>query len=205
MGQNTPYLLPGVVIACENSPESVTLSGDADKLDVVMASLKTDKPDVLNRKLRVSKAYHSRESILNLAVVISTNCCRSYASGWERISVYASKQGCESQSYCTSHLQLISSVKGKPLMNAGDFGRCILARQPRVAGALLFSCKCNLESRLAAQHLPRNRTSSCTCRAATTKFQDFDRQPKLCLHIAKEPGWCNWTTFSNWAATFSRI
>lgn len=64
LGRNEilPYLVSGVVIACENSPDSVTLSGDADELDKVMASLKADKPDVLNRKLRVAKAYHSRES-----------------------------------------------------------------------------------------------------------------------------------------------
>ena len=62
----TPYLIRGVVIACENSPESVTLSGDVDKLDEVMAKIKLQKPDALNRKLRVSKAYHSRKSFKNL-------------------------------------------------------------------------------------------------------------------------------------------
>lgn len=56
-----PYLTSGVVIACENSPESVTISGDADKIDEVMAALKEAKPDAFNRLLRVEKAYHSRE------------------------------------------------------------------------------------------------------------------------------------------------
>lgn len=59
--QIVPYLTAGVVIACENSPESVTISGDADKLDEVMAALKEAKPDAFNRLLRVEKAYHSRE------------------------------------------------------------------------------------------------------------------------------------------------
>ena len=63
----TPFLISGVVLACENSPESVTLSGDVDKLDEVMATIKAQKPDTLNRKLRVSKAYHSRRSLANLS------------------------------------------------------------------------------------------------------------------------------------------
>ncbi|KAJ4346503.1 uncharacterized protein N0V89_010432 [Didymosphaeria variabile] len=54
-------LVEGVVIACENSPKSVTLSGDADKLDEVIKSLKQEQPDVFCRLLRVEMAYHSRE------------------------------------------------------------------------------------------------------------------------------------------------
>ncbi|KAL7934550.1 putative polyketide synthase [Trichoderma chlorosporum] len=55
----TPYLQDGVVMACENSPKSVTLSGDADNLDVVISSIKKDMPDCFARKLRVERAYHS--------------------------------------------------------------------------------------------------------------------------------------------------
>ncbi|KAF2821460.1 KR domain-containing protein [Ophiobolus disseminans] len=53
------YLLDGVVVACENSPSSVTLSGDIDSLRQVMASIKTQHPDVLVRELKVDMAYHS--------------------------------------------------------------------------------------------------------------------------------------------------
>lgn len=53
------YLREGVVIACENSPKSVTLSGDVERLDEVIAHIKEDLPDIFARKLRVERAYHS--------------------------------------------------------------------------------------------------------------------------------------------------
>ncbi|KEY68502.1 hypothetical protein S7711_08355 [Stachybotrys chartarum IBT 7711] len=55
----TPYLKTGVVIACENSPKNVTLSGDNDALDQVIDHIKGDKPDCFARRLRVERAYHS--------------------------------------------------------------------------------------------------------------------------------------------------
>ncbi|KAL1597236.1 hypothetical protein SLS60_008818 [Paraconiothyrium brasiliense] len=54
-------LVDGVVIACENSSKSVTLSGDADKVDEVIERLKQEQPDVFCRLLRVEMAYHSRD------------------------------------------------------------------------------------------------------------------------------------------------
>jgi len=57
----TQYLLSGVAIGCENSPESVTLSGDADTLEDIMGLIRNDHPDVLVRSLRVDCAYHSRK------------------------------------------------------------------------------------------------------------------------------------------------
>nr|WGU20916.1 crs5 [Clonostachys rosea] len=54
-----PYLVDGVIVACENSPTTVTLSGDSDKLDEVIQALKKDSPDMLARRLHVDKAYHS--------------------------------------------------------------------------------------------------------------------------------------------------
>ncbi|KAL5392876.1 hypothetical protein DPSP01_000571 [Paraphaeosphaeria sporulosa] len=53
------FLVDGVVVACENSPKSVTLSGDAEKLDQVMTIMKKDLPDVFCRHLKVEMAYHS--------------------------------------------------------------------------------------------------------------------------------------------------
>jgi acyl transferase domain-containing protein len=53
------YLTGGVTIACENSPESTTLSGDADQVDVVIGKIRKSHPDVLTRRLRVEMAYHS--------------------------------------------------------------------------------------------------------------------------------------------------
>lgn len=55
----TPYLVDGVGIACKNSPQSVTLSGDQDALGDVTEKIKEDDPDLLCRMLRVDKAYHS--------------------------------------------------------------------------------------------------------------------------------------------------
>ncbi|KAL6237837.1 hypothetical protein BDW75DRAFT_237890 [Aspergillus navahoensis] len=57
--QVAPYLKDGVAIACENSPESVTLSGDSAVVDEVADAITKDYPDILCRRLRVSTAYHS--------------------------------------------------------------------------------------------------------------------------------------------------
>jgi acyl transferase domain-containing protein len=54
-------LKPGVVIACENSPSSVTLSGDADALKLVLAAIDKEYPQAFQRLLNVNKAYHSRQ------------------------------------------------------------------------------------------------------------------------------------------------
>lgn len=52
-------LCPGVVIGCENSPSSVTLSGDTDALETVTADIKARYPDAFVRALKVKCAYHS--------------------------------------------------------------------------------------------------------------------------------------------------
>lgn len=53
------YLQPGVVVACENSPRSVTLSGDAAQLDAVIDRVRAERPDAFVRRLKVEMAYHS--------------------------------------------------------------------------------------------------------------------------------------------------
>lgn len=58
--QVRPYLEPGVVIACENSQLSVTLSGDTDVMTRVVNRVKDERHEVLARFLRVEKAFHSR-------------------------------------------------------------------------------------------------------------------------------------------------
>lgn len=78
------YLTDGVTIACENSPESTTLSGDADKIDVVIGKIKESNPDVLARRLRVEMAYHSCEWDLNLLRNSETNIC--YKITWQRLA-----------------------------------------------------------------------------------------------------------------------
>ena len=59
--QVQPYLRPGVLVGCENSPSSVTLTGDKTVLEEVIQNIKKDDSTVLARALQVDKAYHSRK------------------------------------------------------------------------------------------------------------------------------------------------
>lgn len=55
-------LLPeGVVVACENSPHSTTISGDRALVEQTVSTIKAVKPDVFARMLKVDMAYHSRK------------------------------------------------------------------------------------------------------------------------------------------------
>jgi acyl transferase domain-containing protein len=56
-----PYLTKGVMVGCENSPESTTLTGDKEALERVMEEIKETNPDVFVRALQVDRAYHSRK------------------------------------------------------------------------------------------------------------------------------------------------
>ncbi|KAF1990145.1 hypothetical protein K402DRAFT_371161 [Aulographum hederae CBS 113979] len=53
------FLVPTVTVACENSPSSVTLSGDRERLEEVVAEIQKQHPDKLARVLKVDQAYHS--------------------------------------------------------------------------------------------------------------------------------------------------
>ncbi|KXT04055.1 hypothetical protein AC578_4908 [Pseudocercospora eumusae] len=53
------HLVPNVRIACDNSPQSVTISGDTQGVEEVVSAIQRDKPDVMARLLKVDKAYHS--------------------------------------------------------------------------------------------------------------------------------------------------
>ncbi|KAE8368553.1 hypothetical protein BDV27DRAFT_153933 [Aspergillus caelatus] len=55
----SPWLVPGVIIACENSGSSVTISGDSEPLKAVLQQIHVDQPDVFQRMLKIEKAYHS--------------------------------------------------------------------------------------------------------------------------------------------------
>lgn len=57
----TPYLGKGVVVACENSPSSVTLSGDKKELNSTVVRITAEKPEIFVRHLKVEMAYHSRK------------------------------------------------------------------------------------------------------------------------------------------------
>ncbi|EME79084.1 uncharacterized protein MYCFIDRAFT_166988 [Pseudocercospora fijiensis CIRAD86] len=70
--ETVPYLRPGVTIACDNSPTSVTISGDADVLGQVVEAVRSNRPEVLARPLKVDQAYHSQHM-----VDIGDDYCRS--------------------------------------------------------------------------------------------------------------------------------
>ncbi|KAK7418132.1 hypothetical protein QQX98_004107 [Neonectria punicea] len=53
----TLCLVDDIVVACENSPASVTVSGNEDGIDKLSAEL--ERLAIFNRKLRVDVAYHS--------------------------------------------------------------------------------------------------------------------------------------------------
>ncbi|KAI0900051.1 fatty acid synthase S-acetyltransferase [Annulohypoxylon nitens] len=53
------HLIPNVTVACDNSPKSVTISGDLKEVKAVVAAVKKSNRDVLARLLQVDKAYHS--------------------------------------------------------------------------------------------------------------------------------------------------
>ena len=57
--ETSKYLLPGVTIACENSPTNVTISGDVDVLEKVVAAIKAAEPEAMARLLKIDQAYHS--------------------------------------------------------------------------------------------------------------------------------------------------
>ncbi|KAF4632900.1 hypothetical protein G7Y89_g5221 [Cudoniella acicularis] len=53
------HLIPGVVLACDNFHKGVTISGDTDKLERVLADIKNLYPTILTSMLNVDRAYHS--------------------------------------------------------------------------------------------------------------------------------------------------
>ncbi|KAF5239311.1 hypothetical protein FANTH_10014 [Fusarium anthophilum] len=53
------HLVPNATIACDNSPKSVTISGDSDAVKAVVEDVKKTRSNVLARLLQVDKAYHT--------------------------------------------------------------------------------------------------------------------------------------------------
>ncbi|KAL5043621.1 hypothetical protein BDW71DRAFT_216220 [Aspergillus fruticulosus] len=58
------YLEDGVVVACDNSPNSVTLSGDKEALDSVLEQMKSDDKNLFVRLIKTGgMAYHSHHML----------------------------------------------------------------------------------------------------------------------------------------------
>ncbi|RAL12372.1 uncharacterized protein BO97DRAFT_451580 [Aspergillus homomorphus CBS 101889] len=53
------FLIDGVVVACENSPESVNISGEKSRLTAVVNRILEANPETFTRYLAVEVAYHS--------------------------------------------------------------------------------------------------------------------------------------------------
>lgn len=69
------YLVEGVGIACENSPQSTTISGDSEKVGEVIGKIQSDNPDTFCRQLRVDKAYHSGQYLEAMNMSRPVNAC----------------------------------------------------------------------------------------------------------------------------------
>ncbi|KAH0598385.1 Polyketide synthase [Metarhizium humberi] len=55
----TPHLVDGAQIACENSPKSVSISGNSEAVRKTMENIEAVNKDTFMRKLKVQVAYHS--------------------------------------------------------------------------------------------------------------------------------------------------
>lgn len=61
--QVSPLLTEGVIVACENGPRSVTLSGESSELDAIAVEIQNRHPGASMKRLAVNRAYHSGKSI----------------------------------------------------------------------------------------------------------------------------------------------
>ncbi|TRX93498.1 hypothetical protein FHL15_005470 [Xylaria flabelliformis] len=99
-----PYLLPGVIIACENSQCSVTLSGDSDEVHKVIETIKAEQPGTFARLLRVEKAFHSHHML-------------AYGQSYEdHLRPYMQKLSRD------PNIPFFSSVTGEQLTGSGKLG-----------------------------------------------------------------------------------
>lgn len=98
------YLRPGVLVGCENSPSSTTITGDCDAVESVVQLIKEEHPDALARLLHVDRAYHSHH------MIGAAKCYRGLLEG-----VIESKSGCQNTPF-------FSSITGDVITNATEVG-----------------------------------------------------------------------------------
>lgn len=96
-----PYLIKGVVVGCENSPNSTTISGDTTAVESVIETLRREIPDVFVRPLRVDNAYHSHQM-------------KAYGEAYEESIKDITSDGIPT-------IPLFSSVTGKRYTSPGVF------------------------------------------------------------------------------------
>ncbi|KAK6859569.1 polyketide synthase [Apiospora arundinis] len=88
-------------VACVNSPDNVTLSGDSDAVDEVAARLAADERGVFHRRLMVDTAYHSH----HMQVV-----AEDYLGRLDRLPV---DESCSDTAQEDDAIAFISSVSGR--------------------------------------------------------------------------------------------
>lgn len=71
--QVTTYLPENVVVACENSPQSTTISGLKQEVEKALENIAEKRPGTFGRLLEVNMAYHSGRTIFVLRADILTN------------------------------------------------------------------------------------------------------------------------------------
>ncbi|GAB0135893.1 t1pks [Epichloe bromicola] len=76
-------------VACENSPNSITVSGDSTTIDQLAAKLESES--VFNRKLKVEVAYHSRH--MELVADSYLNSIRDVDAASTDVAFYSSLRG----------------------------------------------------------------------------------------------------------------
>lgn len=84
-----PYLADGVVVACENSPKGVTISGDEEAVEKTLKAIEASDSETFTRRLQVEMAYHSCKNIPSISpwnpfddllMFCQTTCAKSVAS-----------------------------------------------------------------------------------------------------------------------------
>lgn len=116
------YLEEGLRIACYNSPQSVTLSGDADVAARVQAKLDADK--VFVRAVRTSgRAYHSHH-MKQVGGIYEEHATRGFArldalAALNHVPAKSSQSQSQSQGVPVPHPNptFVSSVTGEPMLD----------------------------------------------------------------------------------------
>ncbi|KAL8697588.1 MAG: hypothetical protein Q9201_007049 [Fulgogasparrea decipioides] len=123
----TPYLIEGVVIACENSPDNITLSGDKEQINKVAVAIADKQPETFVRHLKVGTAYHSRKSMQ--AVLFYDQLLSIYVTRTDKSTDHMEEVGTEYYRLISDHLPtsrldvpFYSSVTGKGLADRKQLG-----------------------------------------------------------------------------------
>jgi acyl transferase domain-containing protein len=88
LGRNVvePYLTSEVVLACENSSSSLTISGDKDIVQNTIAKILINSPDALARRLKVEIGYHSHH-IANIGELYENLIQKEFAGANHKLTI----------------------------------------------------------------------------------------------------------------------